>query len=94
MVKVRDFLETLIGPDRLKIVKGEQVLYLGYKGCMQYSSFPEEYLDAEMVSFRAEPEIRHKKWKEKGLAAPLEPGQMAEFQFSDLEMKLYYKICI
>jgi hypothetical protein len=51
-------------------------------------------MEAEMVSFRIDPEIRAKDWKTRGLMAPIEPEQAPDYKFSDLEMKLYYKICI
>ena len=47
-----------------------------------------------MVSFRIDPEIRAKDWKARGLMTPIEPEQAPDYKFSDLEMKLYYKICI
>ena len=66
MITVKDFLEKITNPDRIKIVKGEEVLFAGYK----------------------------KDWKARGLMAPIEPEQAPDYKFSDLEMKLYYKICI
>ena len=92
MVTVREFLNTLTGPDRAKIVKDGKMVFLGFKAAI--AEIPEEYLDAEMLLFRSEPEIRHKEWKERGLMPPLQPEETPEFSFSDLEMKLYYKICI
>lgn len=32
MITVKDFLEKITNPDRIKIVKGEEVLFAGYKG--------------------------------------------------------------
>lgn len=92
MITVRDFLKTLTGPDRIKIVKGGETVFVGWRA--DESEIPPDCLDAEMVLFRAEPEIRHKEWKKRGLMSPLEPDQTPDFSFSDLEMKLYYKICI
>ncbi len=74
MITVKDFLEKITNPDRIKIVK--------------------DILETEMVSFRIDPEIRAKDWKARGLMAPIEPEQAPDYKFSDLEMKLYYKICI
>lgn len=92
MITVREFLKTLTGPDRIKIVKDKEILFVGWRGIEEM--IPPECLDAEMKLFRAEPEIRHKEWKKRGLMSPLEPDQTPDFSFSDLEMKLYYKICI
>ena len=92
MITVREFLKTLTGPDRIKIVKDKEILFVGYRADVK--EIPPECLDAEMKLFRSEPEIRHREWKKRGLMPPLEPDQTPDFKFSDLEMKLYYKICI
>lgn len=92
MITVREFLKTLTGPDRIKIVKDKEILFVGYRA--DGKEIPPECLDAEMKMFRSQPEIRHKEWKKCGLMPPLEPDQTPDFKFSDLEMKLYYKICI
>ena len=97
MITVKDFLEKITNPDRIKIVKGEEVLFAGYKGALVHEGAADlspDILEAEMILFRNEPEIRHRKWKEAGLMPPLEPDKTPDFSFSDLEMKLYYKICI
>lgn len=97
MITVKDFLEKITNPDRIKIVKGEEVLFAGYKGALVHEGAADlspDILEAEMVSFRIDPEIRAKDWKARGLMAPIEPEQAPDYKFSDLEMKLYYKICI
>ena len=97
MITVKDFLEKITNPDRIKIVKGEEVLFAGYKGAMDHEGTADlspDILEAEMVSFRIDPEIRAKDWKARDLMAPIEPEQAPDYKFSDLEMKLYYKICI
>lgn len=97
MITVKDFLEKITNPDRIKIVKGEEVLFTGYKGALVHESAADlspDIMEAEMVSFRIDPEIRAKDWKTRGLMAPIEPEQAPDYKFSDLEMKLYYKICI
>ena len=97
MIAVKDFLEKITNPDRIMIVKGEEVIYIGYKGSLIHGGVTDvspDVLEAEMVSFRIEPEIRAKDWKTRGLMAPIESEQAPDYKFSDLEMKLYYKICI
>ena len=86
MITVKDFLEKITNPDRIKIVKGEEVLFTGYKGALVHEGAADlspDIMEAEMVSFRIDPEIR-----------AIEPEQAPDYKFSDLEMKLYYKICI
>lgn len=97
MIRVKDFLEKIQNTDRIKITKGKTVLFIGYKGIFFHDgveNLPPEIMNAEMISFRAEPEIRAKNWKERGLMAPIEPDQAPDYSFSDLETKLYYRICI
>ena len=97
MVTVEEFLEKITNPDRIKIVRGEEVIFAGFKGALVHegaADVPPEVLKAEMIRFRIEPEIRAKDWKARGLMAPIEPDQAPDYHFSDLEMKLYYKICI
>lgn len=66
MITVKDFLEKITNPDRIKIVKGEEVLFAGYKGALVHEGAADlspDILEAEMVSFRIDPEIRAKDWK-------------------------------
>ena len=66
MITVKDFLEKITNPDRIKIVKGEEVLFAGYKGALVHEGAADlspDILEAEMVSFRIDPEIRAKDWR-------------------------------
>lgn len=49
MVTVREFLNTLTGPDRVKIIKDGKMVFLGFKAAI--AEIPEEYLNAEMLLF-------------------------------------------
>ena len=58
MITVKDFLEKITNPDRIKIVKGEEVLFTGYKGALVHEGAADlspDILEAEMVSFRIDP---------------------------------------
>lgn len=88
-IKVKDLKAIITNPDRVRIIKDKIVIWSGWA-----VSLPEEYFEETITKFRAVPEIRHRQWKERGLMAPMEPDQMAEYSFSDLEMKLYYDIHI
>lgn len=97
MITVKSFLEKITNPDRIKIVKGEEVLFAGYKGTLVHEGAADllpDILEAGNGIFQNRPEIRAKDWKARGLMAPIEPEQAPDYKFSDLEMKLYYKICI
>ena len=56
--------------------------------------FPEEFKGEVVKRFKVVSEIRHKQWKERRLMPPMEPAIMANYKFSDLEMKIYYDIYI
>lgn len=52
----------------------------------------EQYKNDKVISFRAVPEITHRKWKELNLMSPLKPDETPDFRFQELQMKLYYTI--
>ena len=55
---------------------------------------PEDLLKAKVKEFNLYPEIRHKNWEKLGLTSPMQPEEMPDYSFSDLMMKLYYKMTI
>lgn len=89
-----EFEKLLHGPDMLRIMRGKEEVYKGYFGVMQYEeeSRKNAIKNAEVVGFRAIPEIRHRRWREMGLDAPLLPEQLPQYCFCDLMMTLYYTI--
>lgn len=96
MTTVEEFVKLLTNPDRVRIMKDDKEIFVGYL----YSLTTEEQnhydtiRDCEVKKYRAVPEIRHKKWQEKGLMQPLLPDEMPEYKFSDLQMSLYHTIHI
>lgn len=89
-------MEMLNGSDMLRIIKDGKEIYAGYLGLMRIDSLAEKETinNATVEQFRAVPEIRHRQWREKGLAAPLLPDELPQYKFSDLMMTLYYTIYI
>lgn len=79
---------------RLQIIKDGAELWLGYLANFQYCQDVEAILEAEVIKFKAIPDIKHKQWKEKNLMKPLEPNETPQYSFSDLQMSLYYTIYI
>lgn len=94
---LQDIVGILENPDRLRIIKDKKDLFVGWRATLvmdKDNEFMQQYGQEEMKKFRVIPEIRHKQWKEKGLMQPLQPEQLAEYSFSDLQMSLYYTIYI
>lgn len=55
---------------------------------------PEDLQKATVKEFNLYQEIRHKDWEKLGLDAPMQPEETPDYRFSDLMMKLYYKMTI
>lgn len=98
---LEEFVKLLENSDRLRILKDEKEVFVGFLALFTMVDRPEEtdtmfnqYKGEEVKKFRAIPEIRHKRWKELNLMKPLEPDETPEFSFSDLKMNLYYTIYI
>ena len=95
-----DLLNILESADMLRIIKGDEEIFVGYlalfapevghTNCKLY----EQYKFDEVVKFRAVPEITHRKWKELNLMSPLRPDETPDYKFQVLQMKLYYTIYI
>jgi len=94
-VKVKELLAVVSNPTMLRIMRGTEDLYTGYKGVMHYEhGNAPEWMEETVKGFAAVPEIRHKQYREKGLMEPMLPEEMPQYSFSDLMMTLYYTITI
>lgn len=99
-MKIKELISVLTPPDALRIVKGEQQVYIGYLGNLNNSGNVTNWDRAgltgeeEVKLFRLEPDISHKRYKELHLLPPYEPERLAEYRFSDLQMTIYYTIYI
>lgn len=94
MIRLKDFLAILHQSDRSQIIKDGKPIYTGYLALIVHNPQIEAEMDAVITLFRAVPEIKHKQWRERGLMAPMEPEEMSQYAFSDLQMQLYYTIYI
>lgn len=90
-IRLKDLMTLLRNPDRIRIVKGGRDLFVGFMGQMEEEE-RQKYADEIVKRIKGAPEIRHRKWKEKGLMSPLLPDQTADYSFSDLQMTLYHVI--
>ena len=101
MVKLKDIVGLLQNSDRVRIIKDNKDIYVGWlanfvtaHGIEGEGNLYQQHKDDEVIRLAAVDEIRHKKWKELNLSSPLEPNETPDYSFSDLEMKMYYKIYI
>lgn len=103
-MKLEEFLKFLGDATKVRILQNEETkdciitrdVFTGWLGNLRADKvkMTEKLLKSEVRRFKAEPHIRHKKWKEKGLLEPLEPGEEAQYKFSDLMMTIYYTFYI
>ena len=94
-MKVKEFLAVVPDPTMLRIMRGKEDLYAGYKGMVHYEQGDAPgWMEATVKGFAAVPEIRHKQYREKGLMEPLLPEEMPQYSFNDLMMTLHYTITI
>lgn len=90
---LEELIGTLENSDRLRIIKNEKEIYVGWLALLVMHNEAYEIMRKDTVrKFKAVPEIRHKQWKERNLMRPLEPDKTPEFTFKDLQMNLYYTI--
>lgn len=96
MTTVENFVKLLENSDRVRILKNDKEIFVGYLHSltMDEQNKYDDIRNCEMKKFRAVPEIRHKQWEQKRLMQPLMPKEMEEYRFSDLQMSLYYTIHI
>lgn len=93
-MKLREFLTVFSNPDRIRIIKDNEEIYMGFLALIEHAENLEAHMDEEVKWFSAAPEIRHKEWRKRGLMAPLQPQETPEYSFSDLQMNLYNTIYI
>lgn len=97
-MRLEELLSTLQNSDRLRIFMDESEVYEGYLSEMEHRTNSKDLFEKTknktVKSFRCIPEIRHKKWKELNLMYPLNPDETPDFEFSDLQLKLYYTVFI
>lgn len=91
-------INVLINSDRLKIIKDQEIVYAGYTAYVNGTAGNLKEIgltgQEKVKKLQLETEIRHKKWKELGLMAPLLPDQVPEYSFSDLRMEIYFVISV
>lgn len=89
---IKDLVAVMHGSDRIRVIKGEEELYMGYIGnFIPYEVFT-RLKDKTVKGFYHYMELRHKRYEELGLLAPMHPEETPDYSFSDLQMTCYYTI--
>lgn len=82
---VKDIMTLLESPDRVRVIKDGEEIYNQYFANMEVDKdIVAQIGDAEVKRFRAIPEITHRKYKERGLIAPMKPEETPDYSFRDL----------
>ena len=85
----------LESPDRVRVIKDGEEIYNQYFANMEVDKdIVAQIGDAEVKRFRAIPEITHRKYKERGLIAPMKPEETPDYSFRDLQLCIYHTITI
>lgn len=93
-MRTGELLELIENPTSIQIRKDEQLLYAGYLGILR-GHYPEKYEQISKMQverFRVNPEIRHRRWQELNLLAPIQPEEAPDYEFKDLQVRFYYQI--
>ena len=81
---VKDIMTLLESPDRVRVIKDGEEIYNQYFANMEVDKdIVAQIGDAEVKRFRAIPEITHRKYKERGLIAPMKPEETPDYSFRD-----------
>lgn len=92
---VKDVMTLLESPDRVRVIKDGEEIYNQYFANMEVDKdIVAQIGDAEVKRFRAIPEIAHRKYKERGLIAPMKPEETPDYSFRDLQLCIYHTITI
>lgn len=93
-MRTGELLELIENPTSIQIRKDEQLLYAGYLGILRghYQEKYEQISQLQVIRFRANQEIRHRRWQELNLLAPIQPEEAPDYEFKDLQVRFYYQI--
>lgn len=92
---VKDIMTLLESSDRVRVIKDGEEIYNQYFANMEVDKdIVAQIGDAEVKRFRAIPEITHRKYKERGLIAPMKPEETPDYSFRDLQLCIYHTITI
>lgn len=90
---VKDLIAVLEQSERVRVIEeGGTELYMGYIASLVFYGGYKQLLDKTVKGVRHHMELRHKRYAELGLCAPMHPEQTPDYSFSDLQLTSYYTI--
>lgn len=93
---LKDVLPTLVNSDRLIIKSIEnKMLYHGFRGLLE-STIPAQILEEDLPITRITyySDLTSKDYKSKGYTAPIDPNTTSDYEYSDLEERIYLEITL
>ena len=97
---LKQIVETLPKEQRICIFKNRVAVYAGFSANITapLGANPvnpvADLMNHYVSKVVTDTEVRHKKLKENGYTAPMEPNEAPDYEFQDLEQKTYLKIYI
>lgn len=97
-MRLSDILALIDNTDLIIVEQDGETIYKGYKVCTDKEAYGGKLFekglpeDMPVKGLICLPEIKHRRWKELGLMAPLTPEQTPDYEFADLQLTIYYKI--
>lgn len=93
---LKDIIPTLVGSDRLIIKTTDNItLYHGFRGLLE-EHFPEALMNSENKITRITyfSDLKEKNWQKKGYPAPIDPNTTSDYEYKELEQRIYLEITI
>lgn len=97
---IKELCGVMLNADEIKIIKDGKEIYNGFLGVLKEKEHAPKWQrigltgDETVKQIGHEEEIRHRKWRELGLAAPCEPDKTPDYSFADMQVIIYQIIHI
>lgn len=93
---LKDIIPTLVGSDRLIIKTTDNTtLYHGFRGLLE-AHFPDDLINSNCQVTRITyfSDLKAKDWQSKGYTAPIDPNTTTDYDYKDLEQRIYLEITL
>lgn len=93
---LKDIIPTLVGSDRLIIKTTDNtILYHGFRGLLE-AHLPADFIesDSKVTRITYFSDLKAKDYQGKGYTAPIDPNTTSDYDYKDLEQRIYLEITI